>query len=120
MARSQRTDHRLKLPQLNALIAVAQAGSMAKAAKHLATSQSVISKAVGDLENTLGVRLFDRKPPGVELTLYGRPLLKRGIAIFDDIRTSVGEIVDALKQPERWPRLSEQIFRVDKSSLCQG
>ena len=92
MTRSQRTEHRLKLPQLNALIAVAQTGSMAKAAKHLATSQSVVSKSVGDLENTLGVRLFDRKPHGVELTLYGRTLLKRSIAIFDDIRTSVGEI----------------------------
>jgi len=92
MARSQRTEYRLKLPQLNALIAVAQTGSMAKAAKHLATSQSVVSKSVGDLENTLGVRLFDRKPHGVELTLYGRTLLKRSIAIFDDIRTSVGEI----------------------------
>ncbi len=92
MARSHRTELRLKLPQLNALIAVAQTGSMAKAAKHLATSQSVVSKLVGDLENTLGVRLFDRKPHGVELTLYGRTLLKRSIAIFDDIRTSVGEI----------------------------
>jgi DNA-binding transcriptional LysR family regulator len=47
---------------------------------------------VAELENTLGVRLFDRNPHGVELTLYGRALLKRSVAIFDDLRASVGEI----------------------------
>jgi DNA-binding transcriptional LysR family regulator len=92
MKRSEKAEHRLKLPQLNALITVARTGSMAKAAKQLATSQSVVSKAIADLEITLGVRLFDRSPQGVEPTLYGRTLLKRSVAIFDDIRTSIEEV----------------------------
>jgi DNA-binding transcriptional LysR family regulator len=65
---------------------------MQKAAKRLAISQPVVSKMIADLEDALGVRLFDRSPQGVEPTTYGRALLKRTIAVFDDLRTSVDEI----------------------------
>lgn len=65
---------------------------MAKAARHLATSQSVVSKAVADLERLFGVRLFDRNAQGVELTIYGRALLSRGIAVFDELKQSVHDI----------------------------
>jgi DNA-binding transcriptional LysR family regulator len=84
--------HRMKLQQLKVVMAVAEWGSMAKAAKHLAISQPVVSKVIADLEDLLGVRLFDRSPQGVEPTPYGRALLKRSITIFDDLRTSVDEI----------------------------
>ena len=84
--------HRLKLQHLKVVMAVAEWGSMAKAAKHLAISQPVVSKVIADLEDVLGVRLFDRSSQGVEPTPYGRALLKRSIAIFDDLRTSVDEI----------------------------
>jgi DNA-binding transcriptional LysR family regulator len=84
--------HRIKLQHLKVVIAVAEWGSMAKAARHLAISQPVVSKVIADLEDVLGVRLFDRSPQGVEPTGYGRALLKRGITIFDDLRTSVDEI----------------------------
>jgi DNA-binding transcriptional LysR family regulator len=83
---------RLKLQHLKIVMAVAEWGSMQKAAKHLAISQPVVSKMIADLEDILGVRLFDRSPQGVELTAYGRALLKRSLAIFDDLRTGVDEI----------------------------
>ena len=92
MQRSPHTSRRLKLRQLEILLSVAQWGGMAKAAQHLAISQPVVSKTIADLENALGVRLFDRTPKGVEPTLYGRALLKRSLAIFDDLKTSVSEI----------------------------
>src|ERR1044072_1082448 len=90
--RSDTTSRRIKLRQLNALVAVAQWGSMAKAAEHLAISQPAVSKAIAALEQVLGVRLFDRVPSGVEPTPHGRALLKRSVAIFDDLRTSVNEL----------------------------
>jgi DNA-binding transcriptional LysR family regulator len=90
--RSDLIDRRIKLHHLKIVIAVAQWRSMAKAAKHLAISQPVVSKAVADLEFVLGVSLFDRSPHGVEPTAYGRALLRRGIAIFDDLQTGVDEI----------------------------
>jgi molybdate transport repressor ModE-like protein len=91
--RIQRISHRLKFQHLNLLLAVAQTGSMAKAAKHLSISQPVVSKSIAELEDMLGVRLFDRSPQGVELTRYGRVLRKHSLAIFDDLRTSVGELL---------------------------
>lgn len=92
MLRAEQISRRLKLRQLNALVAVARYGSMAKAAEHLAISQPVVSKAIAELEQVVGVRLFDRVPHGVEPTVHGLALLKRSTAIFDDLRTSVSEL----------------------------
>jgi DNA-binding transcriptional LysR family regulator len=92
MNQTELVDPRLKLQHLKVVMAVAEWGSMAKAAKHLTISQPVVSKVIADLEDVLGVRLFDRSPQGVEPTAYGRALLKRSIAIFDDLRTGVDEL----------------------------
>jgi DNA-binding transcriptional LysR family regulator len=87
-----RIGRRLKLHDLNILFAVVQYGSMAKAARQLSVSNPVISKAVSDLEHTLGVRLLDRHPRGIEPTIYGRALLDRGLVAFDELRQAVKHI----------------------------
>ena len=87
-----RIGRRLKPRDLHIFMAVAEDGNMAKAAERLAVSRPVVSKTIADLEHTLGVPLFDRNPQGVELTLYGRALSKRSVAIFDELRQSVKEI----------------------------
>jgi DNA-binding transcriptional LysR family regulator len=92
MIQTELIGQRIKLQHLKVAMAVAEWGSMAKAAKRLAISQPVVSKVIADLEDVLGVRLFDRSPQGVEPTPYGRAFLKRSIAIFDDLRTGVDEI----------------------------
>jgi DNA-binding transcriptional LysR family regulator len=94
----EQISRRIKLRQLNALHSVVQWGSMARAAEHLAVSQPVVSKTIAELERTLGVRLLDRGRRGVEPTLYGRALLKRSIAIFNDLRSSVSEL-ESLADP---------------------
>jgi DNA-binding transcriptional LysR family regulator len=92
MMQTELIGHRLKLQHLKIVMVVAEWGSMQKAAKHLAISQPVVSKTIAGLEDVLGVRLFDRSSQGVEPTPYGRALLKRSIAVFDDLRTGVDEI----------------------------
>jgi DNA-binding transcriptional LysR family regulator len=82
----------LKLRDLDTLIAVSHHGSMAKAAVQLSVSQPAVSKAMAEMEHTLGVRLLDRTAQGVELTLYGRAMLKWAHAVFDDVRQGVNEI----------------------------
>jgi DNA-binding transcriptional LysR family regulator len=67
-------------------MAVVQAGSMGKAARHLNTSQPNISKSIADLEHALGVRLLDRHRQGIEPTKSGRALLDCGVAVFDELR----------------------------------
>jgi DNA-binding transcriptional LysR family regulator len=76
---------KLKLRQLEILLAVADAGSMAKAAKQLAISQPAISRAIADAERALGLPLFDRSRQGVRPTHYGDAIVKRGIVAFDEI-----------------------------------
>ncbi len=87
-----RLKRRLKLRDLDTFVAVAQWGSMAKAAARLSTSQPAISKAIADMEHTLGVPLLNRTARGVEPNLYGRALLKWSGAMFDDLRQGVNEI----------------------------
>jgi LysR family pca operon transcriptional activator len=87
-----RVGQRLKLRDLRLLLSVAQWGSMAKAAAHLNLTQSGVSRAIADMEQTLGVRLFDRTSQGVEPTPYGHALRKWGNAIFDDLRQGINEI----------------------------
>src|SRR5258708_8761998 len=92
MDHSERVAQRLKLRGLQVLDAIVRSGSMAKAASLLNVTQPAVSKAISELERMLGVRLLDRNPQGVEATVYGHALLKRGVAIFDEIEQGVKEI----------------------------
>jgi DNA-binding transcriptional LysR family regulator len=111
---NDRASGRVKLRDLRLLVAVSQWGSMAEAAKRLNVSQPAITKAVANLEYALGVRLFDRSARGVELTTYGKVLLKRGMSIFDELRGGVKEIA-FLADPSAGDLHSDQL---PPSSRC--
>jgi DNA-binding transcriptional LysR family regulator len=83
---------RLRFRDLQVLFAVAQSGSMAKAAIQLGLTQPAVSDIVAGLEQMFAVRLFDRNPRGVEATIYGHALLKRGRAAFDELRQGIRDI----------------------------
>lgn len=95
-----RVGRRLKLRDLHILLAVVQQGSMAKAASVLAVSQPAVSKAVADMEHTFGVRLLDRTRRGVQPTVFGNALARRGLVIFDEVKQCVGEL-EFLVDPRR-------------------
>src|SRR5438067_11630905 len=82
----------LRLRDLHAFFAVVQCRSMAKAAVQLGVSQPAVSKVIADLERALGVRLLDRSPQGVEPTVFGAALLKRGTAAFDELKQGISDI----------------------------
>src|SRR3569832_277390 len=87
-----RIGRRLTLRDLHVLSSVARWGSMAKAAAHLSTTQSVVSDAIANLESALGVRLLDRSAKGVEPPVYAKTLLKRTDVVFDELRAGVKDI----------------------------
>jgi DNA-binding transcriptional LysR family regulator len=89
---NDRIRRRLKLRDMDILLAVIETGSMGKAASALNMSQPAVSKAIAYLEHALGVRLLDRSRQGAEPTPYGRALIKRGVAIFDELRQGVQDI----------------------------
>ena len=96
---TDRIGRRVKLRDLHIALAVADAGSMTRAAEELAVSYPVVSKTISELEHTLGVKLFDRSISGVEATHYGRALLKSGTAVFDEMRKGLQQI-EFIKQPD--------------------
>src|SRR5262249_36611874 len=89
---NERIGRRLKLRDLSIFLTVVNERSMSKAAIELAVSQPAVSRAIADMEHTLGVPLLDRNPHGVEPTLYGQSLIKRSIVVFDELRQSVKDI----------------------------
>jgi DNA-binding transcriptional LysR family regulator len=97
---NDRTKRRLKLRDLDILMAVIDTGSMGKAAKRLNVSQPAVSKAIVEMEDALGVPLVDRSRSGVEPTRYGLALQKRSISIFNDLRHGVQDI-DFLLDPTK-------------------
>src|SRR4030081_2822951 len=89
---SDRVGRRLKLRDLHILLAVAKSGSERRPPADLAISHPSISKAIAEVEHAVGLRLLDRGPHGIELTIYGRALLKCGVAVFDELRQGVKQL----------------------------
>ena len=89
---SQKLKRRLKLRDLDTLMTVVSAGGMHKAAEQLHVSQPAVSKAIADLESTLGVRLLERSRQGIEVTRYGEVLLRRATSMFDELQQSAREL----------------------------
>lgn len=69
---------------------VAQAGSYTAAGERLNISHSSLSRKVAHLEALLGVRLFNRRAYGVDLTIEGIDHLQRFRYALDQIRQTVG------------------------------
>ncbi|VVE16813.1 HTH-type transcriptional regulator GltC [Pandoraea cepalis] len=65
----------LNLRDIRAFIAVAQTGSFTRAAARLHLSQPALTVQIRRLEETVGIRLFDRNSRNVALTPTGRELL---------------------------------------------
>jgi DNA-binding transcriptional LysR family regulator len=83
---------RLRFRDLHVFFTVVDRGSMARAAADLGVSIPTVSEVIADLEHGLGVRLLDRGPRGVELTVYGRAFLKRGLTAFDELKQGIRDI----------------------------
>ena len=83
---------RLRFRDLHVFFTVVRLGSMAKAATELGVAPPTVSEVIADLERALGVRLLERGPRGAEPTLYGRALLKRGTAAFDELKQGIRDI----------------------------
>jgi DNA-binding transcriptional LysR family regulator len=95
---TDRIGRRLKLSDLHLFITVVEMGSMGKAAEQLAITQPSVSKAIADLEHTIGVRLLDRTVTGVVPTPYGRALFRRGMGAFDELRQGIKDL-ESLDDP---------------------
>lgn len=83
----------MQLKQFEALYWVARLGGFHAAARHLKTAQPTISARIRELEEQLGVELFDRSRRQAVLTAKGRELVgyaEQMLRLASDIRQRVG------------------------------
>ncbi len=73
---------RITLKQLEVFVAIAQEGTILKAADRLSLTQSASSMSLADLERQLGRQLFDRVGRRVQLNDTGNLLLPKAIDIL--------------------------------------
>lgn len=73
----------ITLRQLEIFAKVVKSGSTSQAAQQLALSQSAISSALSELENQLGVLLFDRPGKRLRVNEYGRLLYPRVLMLLE-------------------------------------
>lgn len=78
--------------ELKAFVATAQTGSFTAAADQLGVSNRLTSKYVAELEQRLGVRLFQRTTRRVGLTPAGEDLLARAPSLLDDLDNMLAEV----------------------------
>ncbi len=74
---------RVTLRQLRVFVAVAQDGNVTRAAARIAISQSAASQSLAELEQELGLQLFDRQSRRLLLNEDGRRLYPKAVAILD-------------------------------------
>ncbi|MCY1295106.1 HTH-type transcriptional activator CmpR [compost metagenome] len=77
---------RFTLRQLQVFVAVAQQGSVSRAAESLALSQSATSTSLTELERQSDCLLFDRAGKRLSLNSLGRQLLPQAVALLDQAK----------------------------------
>lgn len=77
------------LPELDAVLMVARRGKFRTAALELGVSTTALSNAVGRLERTLGVRLFNRTTRSVSLTEAGHQFVAQVAPAVRDIHEAM-------------------------------
>lgn len=86
----------MDIRQLKFFVACARAGSISEAARMTYATQSTVSKAIKSMEETMGIRLFDRLPRGITLTAQGERVYRQACKIVNEL--------DAL---EKFPKTGE-------------
>ncbi|AFJ47122.1 LysR substrate-binding domain-containing protein [Shimwellia blattae] len=92
-------NQRIRLRHLHTFVAVAQQGTLGRAAETLNLSQPALSKTLNELEQLTGTRLFERGRLGAHLTLSGEQFLTHAVKVLD----ALNHAGQALHNPPRGP-----------------
>lgn len=75
----------MRIQQLEYLEKIVEAGSINEAAKRLFLTQPSLSNAVKELENEMGIQIFQRSSGGISLTAEGREFMTYSKQILDQV-----------------------------------
>ncbi|HEY8480722.1 MAG TPA: LysR substrate-binding domain-containing protein [Spirillospora sp.] len=90
---------RLKLRHLVLVVAIADHGSILRAAEHLRLAQPAVTRSLREVEDVLGVELFTRGPRGVTPTMFGDAFVEHARAVLAELRRA-GERITGLADAE--------------------
>lgn len=134
----------LSIRQLRYFVATAEFGQVSQAAIKQNISQSAITAAIKELEQTVGVTLFNRAAQGMELTSSGRQFLSHAYEILSKIDEAMhlnvinsdveGELVVAAtytvigyflpmhieRMRRLFPKLRVQLYEINRESIEEG
>lgn len=136
----------MDLRHLRYFVAVAECGTFTRAAEQLHIEQPPLSQQIRQMEETLGLRLFDRSPRGASLTPAGEQLLRKsrtilmmwdefhafahGLAHGEKGRVRVGMAGSVILLPiitqavrafrERWPDVVLTLEESNTPALCEA
>lgn len=84
----------VSLRQLRVFQAVARERNFSRAGDGLGLSQPAVSRAIGELESQLGLRLLDRSTREVTLTAAGQALVARLARALDELDQALADVQD--------------------------
>lgn len=88
-----------RLHELEVFVAVADAGSFAKAGVRLRLSPPAVTRAIAALEDRLGARVFNRTTRSLTITDVGQRFLESARRILTDLDTAEREALGATAMP---------------------
>jgi LysR family transcriptional regulator, pca operon transcriptional activator len=88
-------DPRIKFRHLLTFIEVARQKSVGKAADALSITQPAVTRTIGELEDYLGVDLFEKDGRGIRITRFGEVFVRHAGESIAAVRRGVDEISQA-------------------------
>ncbi|WP_117193427.1 pca operon transcription factor PcaQ [Rhizobium terrae] len=87
---------RVKFRHLHTFVEVARQKSVVKAAEILNVSQPAVTKTIRELEEALGVAVFEREGRGIRITRYGEVFLRHAGASLTALRQGIDSVSQEL------------------------
>jgi len=82
----------VELRHFRAVVAIAEEGTLTRAAERLGIQQPPLTRMLRSCEETMGVQLFERHAKGMRLTAAGRSMLKGAYDILDRVDETVEDV----------------------------
>lgn len=97
------------LDGLKTVVAVVETSSFTAASERLGISKALVSKYVGEVESSLGIRLFNRTTRQLALTDAGRRYYQESVTLLEQYSSLVDKVTGEQTKPQGLLRVSAPV-----------